>query len=601
MKESNKQVENKVSTQESVTNYPERQKQSKAVRNQKQKESEKFKKRTHNARTPYQGKKGAVYSGKQGRKDSKSPRVNFDNTRKDRFAEQIVKDANKGNANDISWYARNPELLKSAGSIPFASILGKDPFMQEQIPGIMSCIWHQSIGTESSPLAANQAKDSMYSFMVHANSRNYNYTAADLMIMCLAGANVFSAIATIMRVYGIAKYYTEENAYLPEAMLASIGFDLTDVRNNLATLWFSINNLIAQTRQIWLPTDMPLTERWFWLNSNVYTDAPGARSQIYVFAQNEYYVYNETGVNTGSALTIAKYTNASGALVEYRLTDLLDSETGPNYITVEQYLGMIQNMINALVASQDRGIIYGDILNAWGKDKIFALSPITSDYVVAPQYNSEVLTQIENMQFFRLNRPNGILQNEEILYQSYVNVGSTAQDAAKASSVAGAGAIAPHRIMNFHVDGQPSPEAVMIASRFALGAIVPRKFTVLPTTGNTPVTNQYAMVPSCSGSEIMNSVYITKLSRNRKPVVTRLLYGGTDGNTNFEALMAFDWHPFDYNFEGANAATVWVENKTPSVLDYAYGDYDNYTVYDDSILKKLHDTALFSEFGVPFI
>lgn len=577
----------KISGDVAVTNYPEKQKQRKSVQNQKKKESNKFNKRTHNARKPYQGKQGAVYSGKH--------------TGQDKVAEQIARDACKGNANDISWYARNPELLKSAGSIPFASILGKDPFMQEQIPGIMSCVWHESIGTESSPLAANQAKDSMYSYMVHANSRNYNYTAADLMIMCLAGANVFSALATIMRVYGLAKYYTEENAYLPEAILASIGFNLTDVRNNLSTMWFAINNLIAQTRQIWIPTEMPLTERWFWLNSNVYTDAPGARSQIYIFSQNEYYIYNETKMNTGSALTVANYINSDGATVEYRLSSILEAKSGPNYVTVEQFLQMIQSMIDALVASQDRGIIYGDILNAWGKDKIFALSPITSDYVVAPQYNAEVLTQIENMQYSRTGSPNGIIQNEETIYQSYNTTAKTIADAVTAAGIGKNGAIAPHRVMNFHTEGQPTPESVMIASRLALGAIVPRKFTVIPQTGSSPLVGVYALVPSCSGSEQINSIYITKLSRNRKPVVTRVAYGGMDGNTNFEALMAFDWHPFDYTFEGVSATTSWVENQSPSTLDYAYGDYSNYTVYDDSILKKLHDTALFSEFGVPFM
>lgn len=596
----NNQTDQKLSGDVAVTNYPEKQKQSKKVKNAKSKESDKFKKRTHSARQPYQGKQGAVYSGKQGRKDSKTRRVNLDNARVGKVAEQIARDACKGNANDIAWYARNAELLRSAGSIPFASILGKDPFMQEQIPGIMTCVWDPSIGTESSPLAANQSKDSMYSFMVHANSRNYNYTAADLMIMCLAGSNVFCALSTIMRVYGIAKYYTEENAYLPEALLASMGFNLTDVRNNLSTLWFAINNLIAQTRQIWIPTEMPLTERWFWLNSNVYTDAPGSRSQIYVFAQNQYYIYDETKMDTGSALVIANYTNAAGTNVPYRLAAILEDSDGPNYVTVEQFLGMIQSMIDALVASQDRGIIYGDILNAWGKDKIFALSPITSDYVVAPQYNAEVLTQIENMQYSRTGNPNGIIQKEEILYQSFANTGATIAAAVTAAGVSKNSALAPYRIMNFHTEGQPTPEAIMIASRLALGALVARKFTVIPSSGNTP-TSAYAIVPSCSGSEIINSIYITKLSHNRVPVVTLLRYGGLDGNTNFEALMAFDWHPFDYTFEGLNSTTTWVENQPVSTLDYAYGDYSNYTVYDDSILKKLHDTALFSEFGVPFI
>lgn len=237
----------------------------------------------------------------QPRKDSNSKRINADNERVSKIRAEIEKDGSCKEANDISWYSKNPELLRSAGSFPFSSVLGMPVYNQRSVPGIMKIAFSPMVGGADG-IPVNQAFDSMFSYLVHANSRNYNYNSPDLGILVLAASQVFSAISALTRAYGVVKYYTERNYFLPKAMLQAMGFYPDDIRENLGSLWFSLNNLVDQTRQIWVPISMPIFDRWIWLNGNIFTDAPGVTSQSYVFVQEKFYKYSETASPTGGML-----------------------------------------------------------------------------------------------------------------------------------------------------------------------------------------------------------------------------------------------------------------------------------------------------------
>lgn len=528
-------------------------------------------------------------------KDSSSKRVNLDNVREKKFIKKF---------NDISWYSRNPELLKAAASLPFASISG-NPLAwsrgNQYLPGIMQISYVPTIGGtfgEAEPFAINQAKDSMYSFVVHANSRNYNGESSDYMIVTLAGAQAFAFMAHLIRAYGIAKTYMEQNRFQPDALLTAMGFYPDDFRKNLSNVWFNINELISRTTQFWIPNVMPILQRWFWLNSNVYKDSMNPRAQYYVFVPKLFWVYSETLATTGGGL--APMMEQTGSK-----TSIFDPST--KQYTWQQWMDQADIMFSKLIASEDRGIIYGDILKAFGAEKIWALPPIDASYRIEPVYEPEVLTQIENLttvsplsgqtHFGASGIPLGVCQVNNNLYPVFYK-NTTAATLTQ-------GLALDRLILNFHDKDQPTPEDIMIATRLSsLGTSFSQVYvaTLQPNDMGKPELGNHLVTTTC-GSEMVTG--LTLFSRNGSATLDRdQLYlptsVATDSQNYARKMELFDWHPFIYVMQEYTTPTSASFVPT-SVATAAYGDYDNYTMVGVETLSKMHSTALFSEFGVPFI
>lgn len=559
----------------------------------------------------------------QPKKDSDDKRVNYDNMRKGKIKDIIERDSHKPDANDISWYSRNPELLKAAGSIPFGSVLGDHVSAQipQRVPGLMVLNWQPAYS--SNPLAINQSFNAQYSFVVHANSRNYSYTAPDLGMLEMAGMDVFNIIATMQWAFGVAKFYEyERNMYYPQALLQARGFQPKTIRNQLSQMWFDINNLINQTKQIWVPNIMPIADRWFWLNSNYFTDAPGTTTQTYLFNQESYYILSEKAMSTGTSLiqvTIdgAPYSGSS------------DTPFNPNFHNTYDWsvwVKVAQGMIDALIQSEDRGIIFGDILNAYGAEKIRALPNIPSDYVLGPVFNAEVLMQIENSAWTGANIMGFAQENDQIVtcWDTYPlkSWGWSNDENAELELIHWVNGSDPNGVLNFHFPTQPTPEQIVVATRarsvgYKANDPTQYKFdfsTKAPVKGNVKTV-------ACSEfcSELYHSCEIVKVAPRINggtaeykaiPIPAQLFTPDTikEEGTSInqwilEHIQVFDWHPFiqiaaasiarpDPNVEGA-ASTV-----TPTRL---VGDYDNYTGFGYDGLHKLNMMAIFSLLGIPQI
>lgn len=600
--------------------------------------------------------RGRGFKPSQPRKDSDSRRVNFDNTRESKFERDIEEGTKKSGRNDITTWNRNPELMRAAGSLPFSTILG-DPYgkgtagssMQfPSVPGIMTMYWSPSLGSSSDPVAFNKCFEAAYSFMVHANSRNYKYDFPDLAVYITGAEEVFSAIAEAIRIYGIFKAYDSLNRYYVDSVVSALGWYPKDVRLHLSDMWFGINDLILQTRQLWIPNDIPIIQRWVDLNSHIYLDAEGSRAQSYAFVRNRYWKVSETGSKQGTTLVPAvidmNATTSTPVRAAYSEFSRIASrkttaDVGGSSIYWYQFRSMIQDMIDSLVASQDRGSIYGDILTAYGAPRIYAMPEITADYTVKPEYNAAILSQIENLTVSPIEQrfvvQNQAAANKGRLYMAPVwyNILPDSEtdkftQPVTSSSATGklnviAAAMAPtSQILNAHFQGQPSPEFIMEATRFKVGAATQGEIQILGNTpamdsatgkwtgiNDTTVTNN-GVFPSSCGTETVVWVSITRLQYDAGG--GRLTY--TDDLEIFkestaatprdvkamERLMAFDWHPFVYDTK-----LIWTGNSTDSKiyqgieLVESFGDFDNYIEMDDVVLSKLHATALYSAFGVP--
>lgn len=522
----------------------------------------------------------------QPRKDNRSKRVNFDNTRQSKFEKNTDEVRGKfgKDCNDVQWYAASPELLKAACSYNTFTSSGLPVGWKNMaaVPGIMAVHWNPWVnGGDRS--AVQQAANSVYSFLVHANSRNYNYDPADLMLMIVAGASLFSQLSHAIRAYGVMQRFNQVDYYTPEALVTAMGFNYTDLRANLSQMWFDINEMINRSRQIWIPDSMPILMRWFWLNAHIYRDAESAKSQYYLFVPKSYFIYQEKTETTGGSLEVVNW------------------PVSANY-TWAQFKTLINQMFDALLNAQDRGMIFGDILNAYGKEHIFAISPIASDYMVEPVYNKEVLWQIENSTCLRATPAKVIQDGNGNLYETMTPVPISTWNATKVASRVGL----TKAILNFHQVEAPTPEQVMIATRLiTLGALISQ---VNAAEGSNPAT--YAISPATCGSEFVYGYTMYQYTWNNG---TRSLIG-TDyeqfvSSTDATALpmvmewMAFDWAPWFYVIDSSDIQTPSSTSQLYddySALPYrAAGDYDYYMTIDTSVLSKMHTAAIYSEFGVP--
>lgn len=523
----------------------------------------------------------------QPRKDSTAKRVNYDNARVDKVEKDMERmSESKDKSNDVSWYANNPELLRAAASIPFSPSLGGvvPGNVRYAVPGVLSLMWTPAINPEAgAPL--NQAANSVYSFTVHANSRNQSYDASDEMLLILAGAQVFSALALGIRAYGLMKQFSQLNRYTPTAMLEMSGFLASSLQANYGNMWYDLNEMIARTQQIWIPNTMPVIERWFWLNSNIYMDASSAKAQYYMFVPYQFYQYDETTESTGGSLQP----------VEWK-TDLNVKHTW------QEYCEIVRGMIDALVNSQDRGIIMGDILKAYGADKLYALSSLPVDYVTVPVYNQEVLTQIENSTRFT-SIPKAIVQDpdrDNLLFQHWT-------DWPQQKLLNGGSSSAPDNfVLNFHQPTIPTPEQIMVATRLRVcGA----KIANITGTGTSA---RYELAPATCGTEVIVAAYVGVIDFNTdasgKLKIMSFPNQVTATGNGFSMAQiytwtAFDWAPWIFSSQYATntAEDLVLGYEFTDKPYYMLGDWDMYTFLNIEELKKMNLTAIYSEFGVPVL
>lgn len=603
----------------------------------------------------------------QPKKDSSKKRVNFDNTRVSKFNKDVQeiddRDSSKkrvrrtayGGPNDITWYMKNPDMFKSAANLSWYGITGAQMPNEQYLSGIITANWVPSFGDRFMS-TVNTSKDIIYSYTVHANSRNYRYDSVDQMLMILAVSELYCLIDSFKRAYGVWMQYDGQNSYMPEVLMRALGFDATDFREHAAEILFDINDFSQRLSAIWIPNDLSFLTRWRWMESEVYQDSESIKGQMYAYRRAMYYAYDEKTSSKGGRLVpmkiVAKaaipsdegYWNVKAA---HDIAVRLATEpNGTGYSYGFSQVGMgatnwvawkaIANfMFDKLLQSQDRGMICGDILNAYGAERILAMPGIEAGYVVRPQYRPEVLWQFENSASATCI-PGIVYQEPDVNTLKCAYLGCHATKPVNANQAIGK-IMPPQAIMNFHQLSDPIPEQIMIASRLSgcksymyevpgimyvptsgspTSAVQP--LTSTTTTWTIVETNQpthcWGFIPSSTGTEQIvahymytmrtpNASYPEKYSRDYFNTV--FIYGDTyspgEGKLDFafiKRLYQFDWAPILYNYTGAT--NVSVEAPLSNFLLYdILAEFDNYSFYSESDLSKLNICALYSEWNIP--
>lgn len=402
----------------------------------------------------------------------------------------------KGNdlINNVDWYVPNATLLKNVASIPFGRITGYPlldmdfstfPTLTENyaVPGVMALQIIPTFGPTSnagistSPL--NLSAQSLFSYTRHANSGAANYESNDEMLYILAVSNVISYFSFLVRAYGIASNFSIMNKYTPEALITSMGINYQDLQSNYPVLRAAINLLAYRLQTLVIPKGIHYVDRQVFIYENVYTDADNAKAQYYIFVPVGFYQYTE-----GSGTDPASY-------LQFKpLVKSNPSADTANLLTVAELIAYANDLVDPILGSQDfNEIIAGDILKAFGSENTYSVPSISEDYQVMPQYNKEILTQIENAVIYD-GTVSTLLRDE---YSDYMPT-------VKQSSVVNSSTLVPtielplfprysgianenswyqnvyrnltfnDYVMNFHED-TVSPEMVMVGSRLMSGDI----------------------------------------------------------------------------------------------------------------------------------
>lgn len=493
-------------------------------------------------------------------------------------------------SNDVAWYARTPEILNASANIGFSRTVGMPDGNNIIPPGVMVLPFVSSIGGFNYT-GINQAANSIYSYVVHANSRNVSYSSADLMMLLLAGKEVFNGIANLIRAYGLMLQTNQENSYLPKALLIGCGLSYESVKQNYSHMLYDINRLIADSRQIWLPNIMPVVTRQFWMSTSIYMDSDNTKGQYYMFAPAVLRIFDEKTDPTKPTLNAHPDWNI----------DVLH--------TWAQAVEVVDDLIKALVESESRGVIFGDILKAYGEENIFKVEFIDSNYTTNIVYDQEVLSQIENSTSASRY---GFKYTESATVIQINNSTNTITEIQNTHDVAIPTEhpyyIFPEKsLLNFHFKGQPTAAQIMVATRLMALGNAP---TVLSNTGSKNYIT--GTMPKMCGTEYILSPYFIQYYVNsdsgailsKSTIFDRSLTKELVSVTidkflkSIASVANFDWAPMiTYGTYSGNSDTKF---GTFTPTDYL-SDVDNYIVLTQSEVQRMHNCAILSEFGVPVL
>ena len=505
--------------------------------------------------------------------------------------------------NDLSWYSKNPTLLMAAGSFPYPYRPGMRVTLdrnsvdkksdQYTIPGIAVLSWIPTVGySEVATDPINIAAREIYAKVRSAYSGSLEVDAPDFLIYMMALDSVYSYIGALKRIYRTLNTYSPDNYTLPDDMLVAMGIKEDDIiawKQNQMSLFQYINELIAMVSKFSCPAVMDIFNRHYWMNDNVYADAPTASSQFYVFKEQQYWMFS---------LIEDSNKISAGGLVPY-IPTMTNPQTAFNS-------GI--ELISALAESDDAYTINGYFMRAFGDVPSFMLAPLTYDEKLEPVYVEEVLTQIENSTTLPLDteiEAFNITQNVNTncivakpVTKKKIYDGNKANQSTFA--FAATMGMVPANTLTIRSD-LPTVADSVIASRLKIvlmkakgdsagyympiycGTEIPIKWTL--------ISKRYDPMTDSSYIEKLDvpSVAFNDVTISTKPNILPLAFS----LRQVGLVTQFDWHPLIQLWDIDTVSTGLTFKSVP----YLVGDIHNLTTIGEDELKNLHKVCIYSEFN----
>ena len=514
--------------------------------------------------------------------------------------------------NDASWYTKSTALLNSAANLPYGYPLGSSlklgpiDFTTGHLPGVCT-LWTITGPGRALDINApvNVAGKDIYSFVRHANSGHANYDSNDLLVYMLAADEAYMLFYQAVRVFGAVNLFNNENRYGPSGIVAALGWSYNDVMKNLAKFRYAINAMAVKLNSLAVPATWPLFQRHAWLYSGLYVDGTSPKAQMYAIAPVLYRVRDD---KTGN---LVAYSFATGQPFEAGKPIL-----HPTGITVDKWITAMDSCLNALLSSEDVGIISGDILKAYGPSGLVVTNPIPTDYTIAPIYDEEVLSQIQNASFFTgaadvdIKTDNSIYAGGIIKYDPRVHVRNPIGIVGNCNIH---DLYKMYPLLNWMLTlnlNEPKPADTMVASRLSSIMVpYPTKWSGSAWSSMTGADTANMFVEfDTMGTEFVSQVSVLCFGADDKayyhdvdPYQLSLWSGNAitkaDDPRILTMMSKFKYHP--------RVFTLAFTNDTPSAtaVPTVQGDVllevDNFTILDSGTLGQLNSCAILSEFDVP--
>lgn len=503
-------------------------------------------------------------------------------------------------SNSVNDYVIDSNLLRNVASIPFSWATGTPINLENAIlkttsskgnftiPGLLRVNVQPSVGRAtqaSDPI--NVAANRIYAYVRHANSGSKNYDAPDLMIYLIAISNVYGFIMQCQRLLGVIGNYSVYNRYTPDVLIQAMGGDPNDMRANLANYRARLNMLITKAASFAVPSDMPYFKNIAETLGNYYIEGTSMKDQMYCVVCKDFYRYK---LNT----------DASGMLELAR----------PASSSVADLMKFGEDLLSRLIYSEDMNTMSGDILKAYGTDRIYKLATISEGYSVSPLMDVPVLEQIKNTTTVDImdGMGNSISSLDANITQDPTHAFLVCNNVLKVESPSNADATDAN------------------ARALALQTLDEKRFITTSTADVTPelvMENTKFMVGAdlYSHEPGKGMATITLHSRNFVARSFTIYHGDVDGQGNVTNV----GHNYSYatpvNTGDANSLKQWLHmnalrqyfkfcpithplgfkagNTAPAVSfaeSEIYQDVDNYAIVDDATLSAMHEAALLSLF-----
>lgn len=526
---------------------------------------------------------------KRNSRGNSKPRRTRDNRETYDEKKEVCDDDRKGKrspTNDPEWYAQTPALLRDAASIPFSQVTGlafdldttysgdgtenasgQINTVPLHVPGIMTLELVPCPGcftTQTSPI--NVAATALYSFVRHANSGSANYDAPDLMMYCLAMGQVYSYLNFLQRVYATSQLYTNYNRYLPRALTMAQGVDYDDLLLHLADFRYGINSLIHKAASLACPADIAYFRRLAFLFSGLYSEGESVKDQMYMYVPAGFLQFSETTSSQGGELVYTPFIQTTNR-------------------TVDSLISYGNSLLQPILASEDMGIMSGDILKAYGSDKVLKLQTIPEVLQIMPTTDLNVLEQFQNANWANGDPLISVTQSQQY---------GTIRIRAASAAGTGFGDASTNKHVLTTILTEPGPGDVIERTRLMAGY----QNTTADDLGTGFVNDIYA------ASEFATHLAIWSLDENGQPTKTLVpsVYIISSTITAGAALSALDIHCLLENFKFHPAVFYYSTiNANSTVFVNMALDFDNYAIIDDQTLQRMHDAAMLSLFNVPSI
>lgn len=525
-----------------------------------------------------ENEKKEMSSTKRRQKFTKNKRSNY----RSKSSDDPKVTQTRASHNDASWYTTNLQAVTDVASFSFNTALGQPTTLygtpgtvQFNVPGVFSILTVPAIGVgkdANSPV--NIAARKLYSFVRHANSGHANYDPADLMIYLLSMDSVYSFWSWMVRAYGTAQVFSQTNRYVGDAYIQAMGIDPNNLRANLANFRAYINMFAIRASQFCVPAVMSYFVRHSWMYSNIYKDEDTSRASAYMYVPAGFYRYNPVISEGAGGLEFYPLTvNVSGGFI----SDMYSN-------SVSSIIGYGNTLLNALTGQEDIGIMSGDILKAYGAEKLWKFQEIPETYAVMPVFSEEVLAQIHNTTFAGhttiADQGDGTGLVDSLASLSIFQDPNVGSGIIYSNPIFNCGShLAFDTLIDFWKQ-DPSPEDVIVASRNLMCG------ESVDLTGENVA--RPTRLTSC-GSEIVLTAFVSMFNNINGSLQRVQLFAG-----DYMSVVT-DSAPDYMRF---NEAPVRLERVGEPPVWRVVGELDTYTPITREELKKLHECVLLSMFDV---